>query len=95
MTGARLTADERACLDRDGYVVREDVFSRAEVAAITAACEDLVARLVRERRKRRFHVGSYTFEPNLDQLVMIKWEGDSDVMHGLEPCAHLDPELHR
>ena len=60
----RLTADELACLEQNGYVVRENVFSPKEVADITAACEALVARFVQERRRRRYHIGSYTFEPN-------------------------------
>jgi len=93
MGSGRLTADEREFLARNGFVVRENVFSASEVADIKTACEDLVKRLVAERRRRRYHVGSYTFEPNNDQAVMIKWEGDSDVVHGIEPFAHLDPAL--
>ena len=89
----RLTATELACLEQNGYVVRENVFSAKEVADITAACEALVARFVQERRRRRYHIGSYTFEPNNDHAIMIKWEGDTDIVHGLEPFAHLDPAL--
>jgi ectoine hydroxylase len=33
------------------------------------------------------------FEPDFLRHVIIKWEGDSDVVHGIEPCAHLSPEL--
>ena len=95
MTQARLSASEREFLDRNGYVIRENVFSPSEVAQIVTACEDLVARLVQERRRRRYHVGSYTFEPNNEQAVYIKWEGDSDIVHGIEPFAHLDPALKR
>jgi len=63
------------------------------VADITTACENLVLRFVQERRRRRYHIGSYTFEPNNDHAIMIKWEGDTDIVHGLEPFAHLDPAL--
>jgi ectoine hydroxylase len=91
----RLTEPERDAMARDGYVLRTEAFGRDEVAEITDACERLVADLVKDRRGKRYHVGSYTFEP--DQLTdcMIKWEGDSDVVHGLEPFAHLSPDLER
>jgi Phytanoyl-CoA dioxygenase (PhyH) len=95
MASARLTADELACLDTHGYVVRRNVFTPAEVGAITAACEALVERLVRETQLRRYAAGSYTFAPDFERSVMIKWEGDSDIVHGIEPFAHLDAELHR
>jgi ectoine hydroxylase len=26
--------------------------------------------------------------------VYIKWEGDTDIVHGIEPCARLSPALH-
>jgi phytanoyl-CoA hydroxylase len=90
-----LTTAELACLDRNGYVVREDVFTPAEVADIAAACEDLVARLVRERQLRRYKAGSYVFAPDYQRNLMIKWEGDTDIVHGIEPFAHLDPALNK
>jgi phytanoyl-CoA hydroxylase len=93
VASGRLTADELACLQQNGYVVRENVFTPKEVADITAASEALVARFVQERRRRRYHIGSYTFEPNNEHQIMIKWEGDTDIVHGLEPFAHLDPVL--
>ena len=42
---------------------------------------------------RRHHVGSYTFESDREIDVTIKWEGDTDVVHGLEPFAHMWPPL--
>jgi Phytanoyl-CoA dioxygenase (PhyH) len=75
--------------------VRTDVFTAAEVADITAACEDLVARLIRDRQLKRYKAGSYVFAPDYERSTTIKWEGDSDVVHGIEPFAHLDPVLHR
>lgn len=91
----RLSPAEREALERDGYVLREGEFSSDEVADITDACERLVADLVKDRQGKRYHVGSYTFEP--DQLTdcTIKWEGDSDVVHGIEPFAHLSPDLEK
>jgi len=82
-------------MERDGYVLRESVFTGGEVAEITDACERLLADLVKDRKGRRYHVGSYTFEP--DQLTdcTVKWEGDTDVVHGIEPFAHLSPDLEK
>jgi ectoine hydroxylase len=82
-------------MERDGYVLREGVFDAGEIADITDACERLLADLTKDRQGRRYHVGSYTFEP--DQLTdcTIKWEGDSDVVHGIEPFAHLSPDLEK
>jgi ectoine hydroxylase-related dioxygenase (phytanoyl-CoA dioxygenase family) len=93
MATGRLTPDELSFLDRSGYVVRENVFAPAEVADIIAACEDLVARLVRDRQLKRYKAGSYVFAPDFERSTMIKWEGDTDVVHGIEPFAHLDPTL--
>lgn len=90
-----LTAAEQEQYDRDGYIVRESAFTPDEVAAMVTASEELVAGLVESRQGRRFTVGSYTFEPDFLDHVMLKWEGDTDVLHGIEPFAHLSPELER
>lgn len=89
----RLDADERSRLARDGFVVRSGVFAPADVAAMVDASEALVADLVRDRRGHRLKVGSYVFDPDLIRGVMIKWEGESDIVHGIEPFAHLSPAL--
>jgi ectoine hydroxylase len=89
----RLDEAEQRLLDHDGYVVREDVFSPGEIDAIVAACEALVDDLVRDRQGWRLHVGSYVFDPDVMNGVIIKWEGDSDIVHGIEPFAHLSPPL--
>lgn len=80
---------------RDGYVLREACFTPAELAEITDACERLVADLVKDRQGKRYHVGSYVFEPDQLTECTIKWEGDSDVVHGIEPFAHLSPDLEK
>jgi ectoine hydroxylase-related dioxygenase (phytanoyl-CoA dioxygenase family) len=91
----RLTAPEREVLDRDGYVLRESTFTRDEVGEITDACERLLADLTKDQHGKRYHVGSYTFEPNQLTDCTIKWEGDTDVVHGIEPFAHLAPDLEK
>ena len=73
--------------------MRHDVFSPAENDAIVDDCERLVIDLVRDRHGHRMKAGSYVFDPDLVRFVIIKWEGDSDVVHGIEPLAHLSPAL--
>jgi ectoine hydroxylase len=90
----RLDPAERQSLDENGFVVRERVFDWDEIADMVSASESLVDDLVRDRQGLRLKVGSYVFDPDLMRGVMIKWEGDSDVVHGIEPFAHLSTSLH-
>lgn len=90
---ASLTAQELEDYRRDGYVVRERVFDPGEVADIGDECEALVRKLVRNRRGERVTFGSYVFDADAEHGVIIKWEGDTDVVHGLEPFAHLSNPL--
>jgi ectoine hydroxylase len=71
------------------------VFDADEVADIVFSCEQLIADLVKDRRGPRYAFGSYVFEADALSGVTVKWEGDSDVVHGIEPFAHLSPELER
>jgi phytanoyl-CoA hydroxylase len=91
----RLTETELVRFVEDGYVLRRDVFDRDELDAITSACEALVRRVVANREENRRSFGSYVFDRDDELDVTIKWEGDTDVVHGLEPFAHLSPELER
>jgi len=88
-----LTHDERRLYVTQGYVIRESVFSSAEIDRICIACEDLVDRLVRNRQGERETFGSYVFDADIEHGVIIKWEGDSDIVHGIEPFAHLSEDL--
>lgn len=89
----RFDEAELAQLDEDGYVLRRDVFTAGEVADIATACESLVDDVVHDHNGFRFNFGSYVFDPDLLRHVTIKWEGDSDIVHGLEPFAHLSPAI--
>ena len=91
----RLTAAERQRYDADGYLVREAVFDARERAEIIDACESLVQRLITNRQENRVKASNYVFDSDIEKGVMIKWEGDTDVVHGIEPFAHLSPELTR
>ena len=89
------TPDEQQALARDGFVIRERAFNAVEVAEIVDACEDLVQALIKDRRKKRFHLGSYTFDHSRSNHVTVKWEGDTDIVHGIEPFAHVSPVLEK
>jgi hypothetical protein len=91
----RLTSAERDVYAADGFVLRPDVFTTTEVAAIVGECEALVGDLVARRRAGRKEYGSYVFEQVDDIGVTVKWEGDTDVVHGVEPFAHHWPALER
>jgi len=91
----RFTTTEAERYAVDGYVVRQRAFDPGEVAAIVAECEALVSRLVTDRQARRATFGSYTFDADVKNGVVIKWEGETDLVHGLEPFVHLSPQLER
>ena len=89
-----LSAAEKAALARDGFVLREAVFSRDECAAIAAECEAMVADLEAAKRGEKHRVGSYMFEANLDAATVVKWEPFfPDVVQGVEPFAQARRQL--
>ncbi len=90
----RMDASERAQLTRDGYVVRDAVFSAEECKLIAADCEDMVSRLEAQKRNEKHVVGSYMFETNYDLATVVKWEPFfPDVVQGVEPFAHISEPL--
>jgi hypothetical protein len=96
MPALRLDSAEQRQLANDGFVVRRGVFSAAELAAMAADCEALVAHLLEQRRRTRLVAGSYRFEIQGRLRTTIKWEADNpDIVQGVEPFAHLSPSLER
>ncbi len=90
----RLSPEEKAVLEHDGFVVRRAVFDRRELREIGDACEALVQRLLDARRRRKWEVGAYVFEVQREFGTIVKWEKDNpDVLQGLEPFAHLSEAL--
>jgi len=90
----RFEAAERVRYERDGFIVREGVFSRAECAAIAGDCETLVSGLEAAQRRTKVVVGSYMFEALKDAATFVKWEpGAPDVLQGVEPFAHISRPL--
>ena len=48
---------------------------------------------MRDRQGQRVKVSNYVFDSDYSNGVVIKWEGDTDIVHGIEPFAHLSPAL--
>ena len=89
-TDFTMDARERESLARDGYVIRESVFSRAECAQIAEDCEAMVSDLEAAKRNEKLRVGSYMFETNFDLATVVKWEPFApEVVQGVEPFAHF------
>ena len=95
MSALGLTAEERERYDGDGFLIRRAVFTPDELEEMRVAGEEVIEQLVAIRRGRRMPAGSYTFELESSSVVMIKWEGDTDVIHGIEPFAHFHPTFQR
>ena len=94
-TSFRLNAAERAALARDGYLLRENVYSARECAEIAADCEKLVSDLSALKSARgKIVFGSYMFESHEEFNTSVKWEpGAPHLVQGIEPFAHLSPSL--
>ncbi|MGH9885710.1 MAG: phytanoyl-CoA dioxygenase family protein [bacterium] len=91
---ARFDENERRALEADGYVVRRDVFDTRELREIGDACEALMERILAERRRTKHAAGAYVFELSREIGTIVKWEKDDpELVHGIEPFAHLSAEL--
>jgi ectoine hydroxylase len=90
----RLTPAEMARKDRDGFVVREGVFTREECKRIAHDVETLIDDLLKLKREKKETVGSYMFEWHKELGAVVKWEPlFPDVVQGVEPFAHLSKPL--
>ena len=94
LSSYRLTAEEKARLDRDGFVVRERVFSAAECDRMGRDCDDLTDYLVARKRGEKSVMGSYVFQRDEELASTVKWEPDDpELVMGVEPFAHISPAL--
>jgi len=90
----RLTPEEIAQKERDGFVVRRGVFSRAECARIAGDVENLIDDMLKLKRESKEVVGSYMFEWQEEVGAVVKWEPlFPDVVQGIEPFAHISRPL--
>lgn len=72
-------------------MIRRGVFDEDDLVELRDASEEVIAQLVAHRTGVRLPAGAYTFELEAIADTIIKWEGDTDVVHGIEPFVHLHP----
>jgi ectoine hydroxylase-related dioxygenase (phytanoyl-CoA dioxygenase family) len=87
----RLSTEEREAYERDGFVVRRDVFGADDLDTMRAAAEEFVGDLQATATAVKRSHGSYTFQTDLEQAITVKWEDGKNVVLGIEPFAHLQP----
>jgi ectoine hydroxylase-related dioxygenase (phytanoyl-CoA dioxygenase family) len=88
-----IDAAERRAWDEDGFFVREVVFAADELAALGAAAERVVARVLATVRANE---GAYEVDGNRYQPAdgaLLQWEHTpgSRTLRVIEPFHHLDP----
>jgi ectoine hydroxylase-related dioxygenase (phytanoyl-CoA dioxygenase family) len=94
MTKFNLSDAEKADLERDGFLIRQNVFDPAELRAIAQECERLAERVTAAAKGKKHRIGSYMFERQNEIETYVKWEPDApDLLQGIEPFRHLSEEL--
>ena len=89
-----LDEQEHEQLKTAGYLVRESIFDTAETMQIASLCEQVVQRVAHSKENLYLDMGHYVFEIDKKLEVVIKWERENpEVLLGLEPVAHLSPDL--
>jgi len=94
----RFSTDERAAYARDGYVLRERVFTPAEVAALQDVVETVIAH-VGERARRagagpEFTLGDgHRAQFSSQTVIQWEWAAESRQIRLIEPFTHLDPHF--
>lgn len=89
-----LTPAEAASLERDGFLLRSQVFGPDEVRRLANDCEALAERIQASARGEKEVAGAYMFQRQWDTLVTVKWEPETpNLLQGVEPLAHVSPEL--
>jgi hypothetical protein len=96
--GVRLSEDERDAYERDGYVVRTDVFSADEVSGLRDVVEHVAARV--KARARRDGAGpeatmedGHRIQFSSRAAVQWEWREGSEEIRLIEPVSHLDERL--
>ena len=98
MTNWRFTAGERAAYERDGYIVRERVFSQAETDELRDLAEMVIAGVVDHAQRpdagpelkmadgHRLQFSSHT-------VIQWEWADGSRAVRLIEPFTHLHPRF--
>lgn len=94
----RLNDSEREQFRRDGYIVRERVFTPADLAELRATAEEVIAAVV-EHAERPDAGGIFTLGDGhriqFSSRTAIQWEWDegSRAVRLIEPFTHLHPRF--
>ncbi len=91
--GFQMNPGERERLSRDGFVVRERVFSIGECGAIARDCETLMDSLAAGKSGTVQRTGTFIFEQRPDLETTVKWEREAEGLIRVEPFAHLSEGL--
>ena len=76
---------ERKRWEEDGYVVRERVFALDDLARLQEATEQLVSDVeAAYRGVERERRGGYVFNVDPQTALLVKWEGEKEILLGLE-----------
>jgi len=91
------TPQELARYQRDGYFVRERVFSEAELARMRAAVERVHARVSEAAKAKDAaeveRIDDKRYQDLLGSLVKWEWQEARADVRSMEPFLHLDPVL--
>ncbi|HZN13420.1 MAG TPA: phytanoyl-CoA dioxygenase family protein [Acidimicrobiales bacterium] len=94
----RFSDFEREQFARDGFVIRESVFSGDEVEALRVAVEDVAARVTARATRegagpeRTMHDG-HRIQSSSMANIQWEWRDGSQEIRLVEPCTHLDDRL--
>ena len=93
-----MTPDEKAGWDGDGFVVRQSVFSAAEVDELRQAAEDVAAGV--KARATRVGAGpealmadGHRIQFSSHAAIQWEWREGSEEIRLIEPCDHLHPAI--
>jgi ectoine hydroxylase len=94
----RMSGEERAAYARNGYLVREDAFAGAELEALRAAVEEVVAAVAAHARRSdagpemRLADG-HRLQFSSRTVIQWEWRDGSQEIRLLEPFTHLHPRF--
>jgi phytanoyl-CoA hydroxylase len=94
-TRLRLSDEERAAWERDGFFVRHAVLPEAEVAELRDAAERVATRADASRAcpTERYDIDGNVYLEADGSTIQLEHAPDSQTLRVIEPFHHLDPRL--
>jgi ectoine hydroxylase len=94
----RFSELEREQFERDGFLVREAVFSPSEVDGLRGAVEDVAAAVTARATREgagpeRTMRDGHRIQMSSRSAIQWEWQEGSQEIRLIEPCTHLDPRL--